>query len=139
MSIELDIYPKRNPRLADFIDGNIGELTAFHQQFGYYAHGVGPETAILPDGWEQRLVAVQNENTNRAVGWCISIHDLAYSKLAAGREKDLEFVAEMRRRGMLRVAALDKLLASAPEEKRSLMQMRWQRIQNEVSLKKGLA
>ncbi len=26
--------------------------------FGYYAHGVGPETAKAPAGWEQRLVRV---------------------------------------------------------------------------------
>ncbi len=35
---------------ADLIDGSIGELSPFHETFGYYAHGLGPETAALPAG-----------------------------------------------------------------------------------------
>ena len=31
--------------LADKIDGAIGEGSQFHQTYGYYAQGVGPETA----------------------------------------------------------------------------------------------
>lgn len=30
-----------------------------------------------------------------AVGWCLEPHDLAVSKLAAGREKDVAFVGTM--------------------------------------------
>jgi hypothetical protein len=40
----------------------IGELSPFHETFGYYAHGVAEETALLPQGWKDRLVAVQNAN-----------------------------------------------------------------------------
>ena len=47
-SMEVDCYPKDNPALADLIDGSIGELSPFHETFGYYAHGIGPETAALP-------------------------------------------------------------------------------------------
>ncbi|MBM3890127.1 MAG: hypothetical protein FJ388_13515 [Verrucomicrobia bacterium] len=47
-SIEADVYPLDAPEKADLIDGCIGELSPFHQTFGYYAHGVGPETAQLP-------------------------------------------------------------------------------------------
>lgn len=58
-SIEGDTYPKNRPEKAIEVDGAIGELSPFHFEFGYYAHGVGPETATLPDGWEQRLVELQ--------------------------------------------------------------------------------
>lgn len=58
-------------------------------------HGVGPETAILPSGWEERLIAVRNENTRGCTGWCLEVHDLAASRLAAGREKDVGFVAAL--------------------------------------------
>ena len=55
-SMEADIYPLQHPELADLIDGAIGEASPFHERFGYYAQGVGPETAILPTGWQSRLV-----------------------------------------------------------------------------------
>jgi hypothetical protein len=51
---------------------------------------VAETTATLPAGWEERLVAVGNENTGGATGWCLEVHDLAASKLVAGREKDLD-------------------------------------------------
>ena len=33
--------------------GDIGEGSLFHEQNGYYAQGVGPETTVLPDGWQR--------------------------------------------------------------------------------------
>jgi hypothetical protein len=94
-SMEADVYPLHRPELADLIDGAIGEGSPFHDCFGYYAQGVGPETAILPLGWQDRLVRIQNPNTDLKVGLCLEPHDLAASKLAAGRDKDWVFVAEM--------------------------------------------
>ncbi len=47
MSAEADIYPLQAPELADKIDGAIGEGSQFHQTYGYYAQGVGPNTAVL--------------------------------------------------------------------------------------------
>jgi len=95
MSMEADLYPSEDPEKAELIDGCIGELSPFHETFGYYAHGVGPETAKLPAGWKGRLVRVENENTGGTIGWCLSPVDLAISKLLAGRPKDLEFVRQM--------------------------------------------
>jgi hypothetical protein len=95
------VYPVNQPELADLIDGAIGEGSPFHDRFGYYAQGVGPETAILPSGWQTRLVRIQNPNTDLKVGLCLEPHDLAASKLAAGREKDWPFVAEMIRAPLL--------------------------------------
>ncbi|HRK39378.1 MAG TPA: hypothetical protein PK347_13410 [Burkholderiaceae bacterium] len=94
-SMEADIYPLQHPELADLIDGAIGEASPFHERFGYYAQGVGPDTATLPRDWQSRLVKLQNPNTDLKVGWCLELHDLAVSKLAAGREKDWPFVAAM--------------------------------------------
>jgi hypothetical protein len=54
MSMEADVFPKENPRAAILIDGAIGELSIFHQTFGYYAHGVDETTAVLP-GYFLRL------------------------------------------------------------------------------------
>lgn len=38
---------------------------------------------------------VENENTFGAIGWCLEPHDLAVSKLIAGRDKDFDFVSVM--------------------------------------------
>lgn len=95
MSMEADVFPKDCPDLADLIDGSIGEESAFHEQFGYYAQGVGPETAVLPLGWKDRLCKIQNANTDLKIGLCLEPHDLAVSKLIAGRPKDWVYVQAM--------------------------------------------
>jgi len=53
---------------------------------------------LLPEGWESRLIKVQNANTDLKIGYCLEPHDLAASKLAAGRDKDWPFVEAMLRR-----------------------------------------
>jgi hypothetical protein len=105
-SIEVDVYPRHAPEKSDLIDGAIGELSAFHQTFGYYAHGVDETTATLPSGWAERLVPVHNENTGGATGWCLEVHDPAVSKLVAGREQDLDFLAVLVRERMVDVNVL---------------------------------
>lgn len=91
-SIEADIFPRNKPEMAAVIDGCIGELSPFHNTYGYYAHGVGPETALnLPGGWEKRLIPINNDNTRGITGWAVEIHDLVLGKYVSGREKDLEF------------------------------------------------
>lgn len=57
-SIEADIYPVDDPRRADLIDGALGDGSRFQRAYGYYAHGVGAETAKPPAGWRARLVRI---------------------------------------------------------------------------------
>ena len=111
-SIEADVYPKHRPELSLSLTGNLGELSLFHQTHGIWVDGVSPTTAALPAGWESRLVKVCNENTAGAIGWCLDPHDIAYSKLAARREKDLAFVAELVRHKMIRPGMLEALIAN---------------------------
>jgi hypothetical protein len=40
-SMEVDIYPKDHPELAELISGCLGEYSPFHNTFNYYADG-GP-------------------------------------------------------------------------------------------------
>ena len=111
VSMETDLYPRNKPELAELVDGSIGEGSFFHEQFGYYAQGVGPETAVLPVGWEKRLVEISNENTNGVVGLCLEVHDLAISKYVAGRLKDLEFTRGLARAEMTDYEQLGQRLA----------------------------
>ena len=113
-SQEADVFPREAPERSIVIDGAIGELSLFHQTFGYWAHGVDESTAILPSGWRSRLVKVENSNTMGAVGWCLEPHDLAVSKLAAAREKDLEFVGAMIRLKLVSVDVLRERLRTTP-------------------------
>lgn len=99
-SMEGDLYPRGNPDLADKVDGAIGEGSRFHEQHGYYAQGVDPDTAVMPRGWQRRLVRIENANTGGYAGLCLEVHDLAISKYVAGREKDLDFTRELARHGM---------------------------------------
>lgn len=116
VSQEADMYPLENPAGADLIDGSIGELSPFHEQFGYYAHGVGPETAVLPSGWRDRLVAVRNENTGGVTGLCLSPADLAVSKIIAGREKDTQFAALMLRERLVSTKEIEELISELSAE-----------------------
>jgi hypothetical protein len=111
-SMEADLYPCNRPERADLIDGAIGEGSHFHQQFGYYAQGVGEDTATLPRGWQKRLVTIENENTRGVQGLCLEVHDLALSKYIAGREKDLDFTRELARQGYTQKATLLERLAT---------------------------
>ena len=114
MSIEADVYPRYAPERSDVVDGAIGELSDFHQTFGYYAHGVDQTTAILPEGWIERLIRVENENTGGAIGWCLEAHDLAAAKLAAGREQDRQFVQVLLAERLVSADQLVERIATLP-------------------------
>jgi hypothetical protein len=103
------------------IDGSIGELSPFHETFGYYAHGIGPETAALPTGWRGRAVRLENENTGGAVGLCLAPEDLAVSKLLAGRAKDVEFVRGMLRARIITEAGLRSVAAELNPDQAALL------------------
>jgi hypothetical protein len=111
-SMEADVFPKDDPQRSVVIDGAIGEMSLFHQTFGYFAHGVDHTTAVLPDGWRDRLIKVDTPGTMGAIGWCLEPHDLAVSKLAAGRENDLAFVEAMVRSKLISPDIVRRRLAS---------------------------
>lgn len=54
-SNEVDLFPRTDPARSAEIDGAIGDGSQFHATYGYYAHGIGPETVVAPAGWEGRL------------------------------------------------------------------------------------
>ncbi|PZO73134.1 MAG: hypothetical protein DI629_20235 [Mesorhizobium amorphae] len=92
-SMEIDLYPRDNPDMSEVIEGALGQSSAFHGAFGYHADGIGPETASLPPGWEERAVTLKGHPLlEGAVGVAPEIHDLCASKLAAFRPKDTAWV-----------------------------------------------
>jgi hypothetical protein len=99
LSIEVDVAFWNDPddAKADAVDGAIGELSQFHEQFGYYGQGVSVHTAVLPAGWQDRVVPFDRPDAEPSAAVCVEAHDLVISKLVAGREKDLTFTTALLR------------------------------------------
>lgn len=117
-SQEADVFPRDAPERAETIDGALGDGSPFHATFGYYAHGVGPETAKAPSGWEDRLVPVRVEKLpgrgEDVTGWCLEPHDLVLAKCVAGRERDWEFARDAIAHGVVDHGELLRRAADLP-------------------------
>lgn len=105
VSRELDLYPAMAPEKSNLIEGAIGALSQFDETFGYYADGVGPETAVMPADWMDRASLHYLGETTVI---CPEMHDLAVSKCVAGREKDARFVRVMLKEGMINSTELEQ-------------------------------
>lgn len=120
-SMEADIAFLEDPdrRKADGVEGAIGEMSLFHQTHGMYAEGVHIETAThLPRGWRERLIRWPLRSSEPADPRFLDPHDLAISKLGAGREKDLDFVDALIRSQLLDVPVLRDRCALLPDTSR---------------------
>jgi hypothetical protein len=109
VSAEADIYSEARPDASEELLA-IGAGSRFHDQFGFFVDGVDPATALLPEGWRERAIRVQNENTRGFVGVCPEIHDLAISKLARGEDKDTDYVGALLYHRLARLRRLAALL-----------------------------
>jgi len=110
-SDEADIYPKNRPERWELIDGAIGELSTFHDTFGYYAQGVEEGVSTLPQDWKTRLIPFASSATRGATGWCVEIHDLLISKYIANRDKDRRYCQAAARAGLAQEQVLLERLA----------------------------
>ncbi|AEI81538.1 hypothetical protein CNE_BB1p01110 (plasmid) [Cupriavidus necator N-1] len=117
MSAEADIYPLNAIDKADAIDAAIGEGSRFHETYGYYAQGVGPETACLPAGWQRRLQRIQTADTNGRVGYCLDVVDLFMAKAVAARDKDRVFCMALIQYGYVSPRAALSRVEDMPIEK----------------------
>ncbi len=115
-SIEADLAFFDDPvdEKADRVDGAIGELSTFHETFGYYAQGVSVATAVLPAGWRERLVTLDTPDTEPGRGLCLEPHDCVASKLVAGRSKDLAFARALLRERLVDARILVERIESLP-------------------------
>lgn len=127
MSIEVDILPiadtnAETARLADLIEGVAGEFSSFEELHGFSIDGVDLDTAVLPEGWRDRLIKVQNANTAapsgspQFTGWCLDKEDLCVAKLIAFREKDLNFASSLLRANLVNADLIASRLATVSRE-----------------------
>ena len=142
-SMEADLYPRNDPGKADEIEGSLGEGSQFQSTFGYYAHGVRPETVVGPAGWEERLVRVEIparvKQSEGAIAFCLEIHDLVLAKCAADRERDWEFAQDALVANLVEVDELFRRLEGLPN--RRLIELGFERCWRAPSLgsKRGVS
>ena len=99
------------------VEGSLGQGSQFHRAFGYYADGVDFRTAIAPTGWQERLVSFATPGCGDGRGWCLERHDLAAAKLAAGRQKDYEFVGALLDVDLLDLTVVTERLELLPRDR----------------------
>lgn len=124
-SIEVDVSPKNNPEAVTKIAGALGENSMYHNTKGFYVDGVSIETAILPEGWQERTIKVE-EYAEGKIGLCVEAHDLAASKLLAFREKDTEFVRTLILEGLIDICELlDRIKSIKNHKEKKEIALRW--------------
>jgi hypothetical protein len=108
LSQECDLYPRSRPQAAAMLDRELGRNSAFARKHGFYVDVVTPDIATLPPGWRKR---VKQLRAGRITAYCLEMHDLLASKLAAGRLKDLELAGAVLKLRLARVSTLRARLA----------------------------
>ncbi len=95
-------------------DTMVGAGSEFFDEHGFYIERVGEWTLLdQPEGWQDRAIKMSIEGTDVLV-----LHplDLAYNKLDAGRDKDIDFLAEGFRCGAYQFAELEQFVLSGAKE-----------------------
>ena len=75
---------------------------------------MGPETDILPVGWQERLHRVLTRGKDLQVGLCLDLLDLFMSKALANREKDREFNMALLKHGFVTLPQAVDTVARMP-------------------------
>jgi hypothetical protein len=87
------------------VNDELGVTSNFYDTHGYYADALGLATVVLPPGWQERLLPLKDEN-GQVVAHCLETHDVAVSKLMAGREKDFPFIIALLERRLITLPTL---------------------------------
>lgn len=138
-----DVYPRSLDAdtdaqdLSDALD-LIGEFSDFHETFDIYVQGVGADTAVLPQGWESRLVVLSNVETQYAIGLCLEPLDACCAKLVAGRPNDYVFVSALIEHGLVDPVALRERAGLLPAgHPRTAMAYSWAAARTTTTLGPG--
>lgn len=114
-SVEADLtFLDGDEEKADLIDVMLGEDSDFHEQFNFYAQGVGIATAVLPAGWRDRLVPYPADLPGETRAWTPELHDLIAAKLVALREKDIAYTNALVIAGLVDLGILTERLKALP-------------------------
>lgn len=119
LSADIDMFPIRKLETTDFQSGDeqVGQASAFELEHDFYIERLGDWTMLSqPEGWFERCVkySTEAEVAGEIVtvdGYCLQPLDLAYNKLEAGRDKDLNFVAGLLEEKIISLSDLESFIA----------------------------
>ena len=112
-SVDIDLFPRyeESGEKNSSIYRLFGPGSEFEADNGFYIEGVGRWTMMTAlDGWEERMIPIETEEG--ALGWCIAPIDLAFVKIEAGREKDIKYVGELFRSGIIQIDEMRESIRS---------------------------
>ena len=116
-SLEFDVavFGDIDSQAADRIDGALGEWSGFHDANGFYVQGVDVDTAVLPTGWQERLVRVPVHGAPEVEAVCLDPHDTCSAKLARNEERDRVFVRALVDAGLIDPLLVAERINAIPE------------------------
>jgi len=92
---EFELFPQSKHEAAGEIEGALGLQSGFRQMHGCGARAFDPNEAVLPEGWQFRLIEVRTESTGGASGWCLDPNDLAVSEIWSAGDTMSDFARRL--------------------------------------------
>lgn len=125
ISMDADLYTRDDPERVFDLVGTLGETSAFHRERGFFLDAVGPDLATLPEGWETRLLLLEQDGLR---AWCLEPNDAAISKYARGEARDQRWIRAGLAAGLLsmpiiRRRARQTTFLDDDEQRRTLAQV----------------
>jgi hypothetical protein len=114
VSLEVDLYPRNHPQAMTLVVDALGRRSKFSRKNGFFVDCVSPDLAGFPEGWMDRLIAFHTKRTKGVTGWCVELHDVAASKMAAGREKDFSYVRALLAARLIKPIVLEQRISTLP-------------------------
>lgn len=114
MEVDVTFFDDPDDDKSGLVDGAIGELSDFHNEYGYYPQGVSITTAVLPEGWQNRLVPYETPRTKPGRGLCLEPHDCVLAKLVRFEEKDTNFAVALVKAGLIDIGTLAERVGTLP-------------------------
>lgn len=112
MSNEVDAWPEQDPKLAFELAQRWGQGSQFERKHGYYFDPVSPALPTLPEGWQERMIAVDLPSGVKVK--FLEPNDAAVSKYARGDPKDREWTREGLRQSILSLATIEYRFRETP-------------------------
>lgn len=111
MSIDVDTFLKTDPDRTGALSAALGQGSPFEDEHGYYLDPVSPNLPSFPTGWQDRLIAIE---LGEVRAYFVDPNDVAVSKYIRGEYRDLRWLREGLKRGLLNLDVIERQIASAP-------------------------
>lgn len=124
MEVDTAFFSDPDEAKSRLVDAMIGELSSFHNEFGYYPQGVSVTTGVFPKGWRDRLVTYETSGTEPGRGLCLDPHDCVLAKLVRYERKDQDFAAALVGEGLIDLDVLNDRAETLPASPATIERIR---------------